>query len=121
MGYSAHVNTKRIIECSRDGYFNYSSQELNEYLNELNNIVNEDSLDYPLYTEDEYGGLLWEWEIEKEFLENCIEYLKKQNPNDYAFLSYTNEYVISAFKSWLKDSENKDNYSNPDFVYLRWD
>ena len=121
MGNKAHVYTKKIVELSSDGYFNYSQSELNDYLYDLKNEMYSGDYDGdPFYTEDEFGGILPTWEIEKSFIIDAIEYLKGQPKEEYAFESYTNEYVIMAFESWLKDSEKEENFSYPDYVYLSW-
>ena len=140
MGYRAHIYKKKIVEYSDNEYFNWQCSELNEYINQLK----EDMLDYaednniesmidvctcdPFDTEDEYGGVLGEWEIYREWLEQAVLYLDVQiikgKGDDIAFgdgdNAYTLEYVRNAFDSWLKESSNKDNFTYPEFVYISW-
>ena len=119
MGFRAHVYTKKIVETSSDGYFNWEQDGLNDFLCSLREEIDYDG-DDPLYTEDGYGEILNEWEIEKNFLEEAIEFMKKKKPNDIAFCDYTYAEVIKIFKSWLKDSENEENFSYPYYIYLSW-
>ena len=120
MGYRAHVNKKRIVEYSDSGYFNWSATELDDYFHYLFEKLYNGEDAYPFWTQDENGTLLWEWEIERSFLIDAIKYLKSQPKDDIAFCDYTNEYIVMAFEYWLSQTENKDNFSNSDFVYISW-
>ena len=138
MGYRAHVNKKRIVEYSNNEYFNWQCSELNEYIHQLKEDMDEyyeennqaDMMSYydPFVTEDEYGGVKDEWEIYREWLEQAVLYLDVQilkgKGEDIAFgdgdNAYTLEYVRNAFDTWLKESSNKDNFTYPEFVYISW-
>ena len=65
--------------------------------------------------------MLEDWEIEKEWLEVAIEYLKKnKNSEDEAFNGYTYKDIIDNFQYWLDESDKKENFSDPTFVYITW-
>lgn len=118
MGYRAHVNRKRIVEYGK-GVFNHCSQDLANFLFDLKDKM---ETDYnPFCLDDEWGGLKDEWEIEREWLENAIKYIKENyNLKDNAFNDYTYGDVITNFEYWLDQSKNKENFSDSDFVYLTW-
>ena len=124
MGYRAHIYKKKIVEYSDNEYFNWQCSELNEYIHQLKEDMDEYYADNnqedmmccydPFVTEDEYGGVLGEWEIYREWLEQAVLYLDVQilkgKGEDIAFgdcdNAYTLEYVRNAFDSWLKESSN---------------
>ena len=118
MGYRAHIYKKKIVEYG-EGIFNHCSQDLADFLYELNNEG--DISDYPFCIEDENGYLKEDWEIEREWLEDAIKYIKEnKNLKDIAFNDYTYGDVITNFEYWLDQSENKENFSDSNFVYLTW-
>ena len=124
MGYRAHVNKKHIVEYG-EGIFNHCSQALADFLYDLKIEMNETKkeeylFDYPFYIDDEYNGMREDWEIEKEWLEKAIKFIKTKPQNDVAFDSYTYKEVITNFQYWLDETENKENFSNPDYVYVSW-
>ena len=118
MGYRAHVNSKRIVKYG-EGVFNHCSQDLSDFLYDLKNEM---ETDYdPFCIDDEFGGLREDWEIEREWLEEAIEYMKEdKNSEDEAFNGYTYKNIIDNFQYWLDESKEKDNFTYPDFVYLTW-
>lgn len=118
MGYRAHVNKKRIVEYG-EGVFNHCTQDLADFLYDLKNEM---ETDYdPFCIDDEWGGLKYEWEIEKEWLEGAVVYIKDNKVlSDIAFGDYTYGDVATNFEYWLDQSENKDNFTYPDWIYLTW-
>ena len=65
MGYWARVNKKRIVEYD-EGVFNNCSQNLADFLYDLKYEM--ESNYAPFYIEDEFGGSLRDWEIERLWL-----------------------------------------------------
>lgn len=120
MGYRAYVNKKRIVEYG-EGVFNYCSQDLADFLYQLKDEMIEDFNYCPFAIDDDFGGLKDEWEIEKEWLEGAIKYMKEnKKPDDEAFSGYTYRNIIDNFEYWLDESKEKDNFSDSDFVYVNW-
>ena len=119
MGYRAHVNRKRIIEYG-EGIFNHCQQDLAVFLYELKDKMNPEYC--PFNIDDDWDGVLKdEWEIEREWLENAVKYIKENmDLKDIAFHDYTFGDVVTNFEYWLDQSENKDNFTYPEFVYLTW-
>ena len=119
MGYRAHVSRKRIVEYG-EGIFNHCSQKLADFLYELKDEYDETDFN-PLCIDDEYGGVKDEWEIDREWLEGVVKYIKEnKNLKDIAFSDYTYGDVVTNFEYWLDQSANKDNFTYPELVYLTW-
>jgi len=118
MGYRAHVNRKKIVEYG-EGIFNHCSQDLADFLYELKDEI---ETDYnPFCLDDEWGGLKDEWEIEREWLENAVKYIKENyNLKDIAFGDYAYGDIITNFEYWLDQTCIEDDFSDPSFVYLTW-
>jgi hypothetical protein len=125
MGYRAHVNSKRILGYC-EGVFNNCSQDLADFQYDLQNEMNETEkeeylFDYPFCIDNEFGDLRETWEIEREWLESAVKYIKEnKDPEDETFYGYTYKNIIGIFQYWLDESKEKDNFSDPSFVYLTW-
>ena len=125
MGYRAHVNRKRIVEYG-EGVFNHCSQDLADFLYDLKDKMNETEKEeylfgYPFFIDDEFGGMREDWEIERKWLEEAVDYIRNnKNPDDEAFNEYTYRNIIDNFEYWLHESKEKDNFSDSDFVYINW-
>ena len=122
MAYSAHVRKKMIIENHSYGYFDYHQSELVDFLYKLKDEMSEEEWTYdPFVIEDEYGGSLREWEIDREWLEETVKYIEKMKSiDDTAFDQYTYGYVLDAFNIWLEKTSDKENFTYPEFVYISW-
>lgn len=118
MGYRVHINKKRIVEYG-EGVFNHCSQDLADFLYDLKNEM---ETDYdPFCIDDDFGGLKDEWEINREWFEDAVKYIKEnKNLKNIAFNDYTYGDVVTNFEYWLDRSENKDNFTYPEWVYLTW-
>lgn len=118
MGYRAHVSKKRVVEYG-EGVFNHCTQALSDFIYSLKDEMETDYS--PFCIDDEWGGIKEEWEIEREWLEKAIEYMKEnKNLKDIAFNDYTYGDIITNFEYWLDQSNNKENFSDSYFVYLTW-
>ena len=118
MGYRAHVNKKRIVEYG-EGIFNHCTHALSDFIYSLKDEMKTDYV--PFCIDDEWGGIKEDWEIEREWLENAVKYIKEnKNLNDTAFNSYSYQNIIDNFNYWLEESSNEDNFSDFYYVYLTW-
>ena len=124
MGFGATILTKNIKDYSNNYDFKYCQEEFAQYLYELAEKTDNDTTS--LYIDDENGNLYPEWEIAREFLEDCVRYLEKQNPQKTAFKSndneikYTNKHILETFKGWLEVTSKKENFTHPDWIYVEW-
>ena len=113
MGYRAHLYTKKIEELDF-GSFNNCRNELQEFL--------EDSLlhkDFHHYMSD--NDCTHEWEIRRSALEQLVEDLKDPDcEGGDIFEGYDAKSLVEIFECWLNQTNNAENFTDPDWIYLSW-
>ena len=111
MGYRAHLYTKKVEELDF-GSFNNCCNELHKFL--------EGSLkfgDFCCFESD--NGCSIEWQIRRSGLEQLVEDLKDPDcEGGEIFEGYDAKRLVEVFESWLRNTANKECFTNPNWIYI---
>ena len=117
MGFRMYNYTTKI-EKVEGGFFNHKLPQL-EYI-----FISDCS---GMTTMESELGEWMEWEIPINEFKHLIDSLKKEDKNtpmeeiyNIKNFDYTVGEFLEILEKILKDAEKKENFSSPEFVYLRW-
>lgn len=110
MGYRAHLYTKKIEKLDF-GCFNDCCDELQEFL--------EDRLDCKDFYSYISDNCCCEWEIRRSGLVQLVKDLTDLDcEGGEIFEGYDAKRLVEVFETWLRDTENKENFTDPDWIYI---
>lgn len=113
MGKQARIQTKRIISRAELPLYGYDCSDIEEFLTDTGclttYIFNGDYIDY-----------LPTWEIDKSQLKQVIKELITDKSDEKIAGDYTARELANMFSSWLKLTDNKENFSDSDYIYIDW-
>ena len=115
MGIRLHYQTKRIIEYGNNENFNHCQEELYDWMCQRNPRLRHE---FEIWNDD--------WEILREDIEEIVNNIKDSELNKKAFMNvvtgipYTVKEVKEFFEHALKETNNPDNYTDPEYITFSW-
>jgi len=113
MGKQAHIQTKRIVSRVNIPLFNNDCHIIEEFLVENGCLTT-------YVQDDDYIDYLPTWEIDKDKLQWVMQKLKKEDQNKKLAGEYTAKDLVKIFQSWIELTDNKENFSDNDYIYIDW-
>lgn len=67
-----------------------------------------------------YDNPYVDWEINKKWLIEVVDYLKTKDTNDIAFDRFTIGYCVKVFTEWILETKNINDFDDPDIIGISW-